>query len=483
MKVLEYLAVSKQKTLWKKLKNNSVIPVVDKKKFEMMPQILSELQSSIKYKDYHPQQALGFLSSCKNNGVTRFIPIMAVEDLAIYYACTTALQDKLCFEIDGVYGGWRMSKNYEHTDTGQIVGDYVFDSSLSTQEWFNNWSSFTELLTVKCREADDQTWFHVTDIANFYDNIDLFILENKIKKDISCWDDTVDILIHFLKFWNRGIRGYSPSSKGIPQEMVQDASRILANYYIKEIDQKMLDFSASKNCKYIRWADDIIFIGKNKRELENLVYIYSAKLHKIGLNLNASKTKCYTKREIEEYRCLDIINALKSKKIDEINCAIDWFKARVSGEIGGCREDTVSKHLITLLSNQPSAKHDEQFHSDWNNWQEREGHQKWLKTHILSRGYNLVSILDSKKLIKFIDFFSTKQEGIEEITTYIINKPYTSPKAELLRAIAQIGKRENNIAIQSSLSSCVNKIFESAKGDVLVSKYCTTFFDKGSNIS
>jgi hypothetical protein len=124
--VIEYLEPSKQLKLWKKLRTESVIPVVDTETYKRRAEILSALQQKIRRCDYHPQQVLGFLGLCKSSGATRFVPVFSVEDFSVYYACTSALQDTLCFDIEGVYGGWRMSANVDsNQEEDGVYGDLV----------------------------------------------------------------------------------------------------------------------------------------------------------------------------------------------------------------------------------------------------------------------------------------------------------------------------------------------------------------------
>lgn len=475
MSVLEYLEPSKQKKLWLKLRNDAVIPVVDEEKYKQRAEILDSLQKKVQRHDYHPQQILGFLGLCKSGGATRFVPVFSIEDFSVYYAATSALQKHLCFDLDGVYGAWWMSANHSKiTPDEEIFGDYVFEGSLSTKQWIKNWASFSDLLRHECEQADESTWFHVTDIANFYDSIDLSILEQKIKRIVIEETDALDVLLHFLRYWNRTIRGYNPSSKGIPQEIVQDASRILANFFLKESDERIIEICKQFDCKYIRWADDIIFVGRDKRSLEIVTYLYATELHKVGLNLNASKTKCYTKRQIEEYRCLDILKLLSFKEVDKINQAIDIFKHRVSSEAWKCREDTVAKNLLSLLTNKPIQKYNQTFFDQWNNWKECDQHKNWLKNHIISRGFEMVGVLDSKKLNKLMGLYPDKNEGLAEVTKIIIEKPYTSPKAELLKCLSKLSLKEKEAL--SNYNHCKKSLFDSASESRLISEYSSKLF-------
>jgi hypothetical protein len=126
----------------------------------------------------------------------------------------------------------------------------------------------------------------------------------------------------------------------------------------------------------------------------------------------------------------------------------------------------VTKSLITTLGNEPSKTHNPEFHTAWNHWNEKTQHKSWLKSHILTRGYDMISILDSKKLSKLSEFYSDKNEGIQELTRIIIDKPYTSPKAELLKFLSKISAKERSAL--NGFDGCKTAIFASAQDSVLI---------------
>lgn len=258
MKMLKFLEPEKQNKLWKKLRDESLVPVVTKEDYKNRQVILKKLQKDIEKHDYFPKLLHGYLGMCKQLGSTRFVPVMQKEDFAVYYACTSALQEYLLNDdIEGVFGGWRMTSSRKKLQVdksiAESIADYVVDSSLSIKLWVKNWQSYSDLLLAYCKEHDGDFYIHTTDIANFYDSIDLNKLEQKIKKVADNWDGTVDVLIHLLKYWNRILDGYNPSSKGIPQEFVQDASRLLANFYLKGFDIEIKEECAKRDIDLPRY--------------------------------------------------------------------------------------------------------------------------------------------------------------------------------------------------------------------------------------
>lgn len=461
VKALKWLQPEKQKRLWEKLRSDSVVPVVSKEMWQDRSAILSSLIQDIRTHNYFPEPCHGFLGVCKSNGCTRFLPVMTVRDMSVYYACVSAIQDEICISIEGVFGGWRMrkEKQREEDDNDEIFGDYVFEGSLSTKKWIQNWRRYTDLIESLCDTHSEEYYFHTTDIANFYDSINLDILENKLKRTCEKWDESIDILVHFLKHWNRRITGYNPSSKGIPQESVQDASRILANFYLRDFDITMKELAEDYDCHYIRWSDDMVFFGLNKAILEELVHKASKELLKCGLHLNAYKTKCYSKEEYKKFRCVDVLKKINSNKYEEIELGIEWFKERLN-EGTSLRKDTVYRNLITVLSN------------PYTEWEKRNEYRRWLKNSLVVN-WETLTILDASKLVKLFSFYSDLCEGMKEVTSIIIEKPYASPKAELVKALKKVlyNKSSSDLTILCAKEQ-LSIIIDHSKDSEIIQRFC-----------
>jgi hypothetical protein len=221
----------------------------------------------------------------------------------------------------------------------------------------------------------------------------------------------------------------------------------------------MKDLAKDSNCQYIRWADDIIFAGSDQLVLEKLIHKASKELMECGLHLNAYKTKCYSNNAYKIYRCIDVLEKINSNDDKKIDLGIEWFKERLKDSIPQ-RKDTVFKNLITVLS---------KTHPEWKACGE---HRDWLKD-TLTQSWGNIAILDSKKLIKLFDSYSNPVDGIKKITSMTTKKPYTSPKAELIKALKKILKtKETSNEVRECINEQLSIIKESSKDSEIIQNYC-----------
>ena len=135
------------------------------------------------------------------------------------------------------------------------------------------------------------------------------MLEEKIRSASNGteYNDDISLLFHFLRQWNKPLEGYFPKTVGIPQDEIQDCSRILANFYLRSYDSNIFELSNNHNSRYLRYSDDMILFCPSKKDAEFLIFHASKELHKIGLNINSSKV-----RDLALAKSLMIIGLLKS---------------------------------------------------------------------------------------------------------------------------------------------------------------------------
>jgi hypothetical protein len=119
------------------------------------------------------------------------------------------------------------------------------------------------------------------DILNFYDNIDITLLCQKLSaisenpNERKAVESLKTILNTFL----------SNSGRGIPQN--SDASSLLATFYLNEIDISMMHLAPS----YIRFMDDIRIFCTDEFEARRILSLVEIELRNLKLSLNGEKTK------------------------------------------------------------------------------------------------------------------------------------------------------------------------------------------------
>ena len=200
--------------------------------------------------------------------------------------------------------------------------EYVYKSYNPTL-WNKNWKEFQNILYRQIQMLDEDDIILKLDIANFYDNINLSLLEKKLLISVPSEKmEFINMLMYFLRNWNLKNDKYHLKSVGIPQNEFGDQSRLLANFYLQNYDKTVKQICDISNAIYIRYADDQIIIVKDIKKLNNIMYVISRELNCLGLNLNASKVKKYNKETIQILYGIPIFKLIDDKKYDE---AVDKF--------------------------------------------------------------------------------------------------------------------------------------------------------------
>lgn len=259
--------------------------------------IINSLSKDIGLNKYYPANPEKIFFVDKGNRVSRRLVQFNIKDFYLYYYCVKNLQDEIAdYRVINTYGGWtfgnRIAKKEKDQDSNSednsALGLYPFINS----SWSKEFGDFNAKLLKVLKEEDIFNYVVELDIANFYDNVNLHILETRIRDVADRGKRHIcDILFHFLSYWDRSSLGYSKKTIGLPQELIGDASRLLANFYLQEYDKFIHDKCCVYNAKYFRYCDDQIIIGINKEDCEELLYSASCYLSTIGLNLNAKKVK------------------------------------------------------------------------------------------------------------------------------------------------------------------------------------------------
>jgi len=281
--------------------------------FTLEPQttesILAAVHTSLTKGTYYPSKPLYYIDKDKGHGVLRRVPVFEPKDYLVYFYCLSVLEEELALNrVSTTYGGWSLKgliKSSEEQELKPLTGKYqpvysADDPSIPTfsynkYAWAEYLGEYQRNLyaTLKATiKKPDQLKFVTVqfDIANFYDCIRLNVLEKKIRAD--CAKEkipVIDLLCHFLRYWNRDINGYDSQFNGIPQDAFGDCSRIIANYYLQDYDQAISAFAAKTKGVYFRFADDQIIVAESLKDAEDALHKASLELSKIGLNINKAK--------------------------------------------------------------------------------------------------------------------------------------------------------------------------------------------------
>ena len=99
-------------------------------------------------------------------------------------------------------------------------------------------------------------------------------------------------------------------------------------------------------------------------------------------------------------------------------------------------------------------------------------HKSWLRRELTS-SWESLAILDGQKLRRLFDFYSDPCEGMREITSIIIEKPYASPKAELIRALRkELTDKSCGQQTRDSALEQLEVIKDCSRDSEIIQKFC-----------
>ena len=151
----------------------------------------------------------------------------------------------------------------------------------------------------------------LSDIAGFFENIDLQRLNSDLKR--ICDDQPLlSLLMRLLSKWAH------PRGKGIPQGY--SAADILAKIYLNPIDRALQNAGFT----HLRYVDDIRIFCKSRLEAKRGLLLLNDLMRKRGLNLQSAKTKIVRANEAlnEIAGVTPIIEAIQSELAVELHDAI-----------------------------------------------------------------------------------------------------------------------------------------------------------------
>lgn len=310
------------RSFWDHIRKNSYLPIydqIDRSKF------CQNIYQEIINKTYRPDPPREYVISDKFRGATRLIPILSLKDNCVYYYCVKSLEDCLAEGyVDCTFGGFRLGSSIKakEEDIFNEINSIPFSLSqfsYNPKGWTKAWGDFQKKAFNISREAG-LNYFIFFDIANFYNSINLTLLENKIR---SCANtslsDEIDLLFYYLKYWDTKLSFYTQKTVGIPMDDFGDSSRLLANFYLQNYDRKVFDYCKTNNSKYLRYADDQIIASPNKETADNILRFCSLELNRIGLNINGGKIQAFQNRnEFEDYWAFEIFDNLLDRHNSEL---------------------------------------------------------------------------------------------------------------------------------------------------------------------
>lgn len=230
---------------------------------------LADLGDALDKEAYYPLS----LVTCdvpKKNFTIRAGNYISISDRVIYTACIGYLLPDIFAKLKWSQGIVEFA-NQLH---GYLSSDYLFKNA------FKSWSTFRE--QSEARISSGVTYVVFSDIANFYDNIDIATLMSCVR-ELSGDQKVVNLLSKILNRW-----AHSCGNRGIPQG--QSPSHVLAKLYLDSIDFQM----KALGYDYIRYNDDVRIFCRTHTEAKKAILDLTSFLRAKSLSIQSAKTQILT---------------------------------------------------------------------------------------------------------------------------------------------------------------------------------------------
>ena len=272
----------------------------------------------------------------KKNGLLREAIWLHPTHRILYLAALHHLLPKLDSKL------LNCAYSYRH-DSTESPDEYPFERRMERWKLFRN--DFREA----CLDSDYGDIL-LTDIAYFYDHINISELCNKIRSLLGSTLTELDecfigLLCNLLNLW--GHDGYS-----IPQNY--DPSSFLGSLYLHNIDYEMV----TKRYRYFRWVDDMRIVAKNKNQAYKALHDLQNTLARYRLFLASDKT-VIIERDSNEFAALldvedDVLiskaeDAITTGYIDNIKPIIEKLLKRFEFHSSGKGDDSKFRAFANRL--------------------------------------------------------------------------------------------------------------------------------------
>lgn len=334
MRVTKKALVSQMDKRFIEYLNNAYLKPEKINKISISADVVNRINSN----SYHVALPSILIDYNKGLGVARPVPVFDIHDYFVYYFCVKTLEKQLAINrVPNTFGGWSLSGEFRKKESAEAIeSDDSPASGLNPAAGAMVYGEFNSKLRDITKHAPKNSTILEIDIANFYDTIRVDRLERQIRsvtKEKQA--DVVDLLFYFLSNSSKLLHSYRPQTTSIPQDMVGDCSRLLANFYLQSYDSKIYKLCQKYNVEYMRFADDQIFIIPDKIDATMICHEASKYLYQIGLNINQKKVKIWNIKDFESYRCLSVYDIIDVDKTnaEQVPAVCEAFAIEVLGLI------------------------------------------------------------------------------------------------------------------------------------------------------
>jgi len=237
------------------------------------------------------------------------------------------------------------------------------------ESWYEAWPRFVREAAA-AQTSEGYTHLTKTDITSYFENIDLDMLEDQIRRLLKRDGESkvLHVLFRILRGWTRTTSAGTVIARGLPQG--NNASSFLANLYLIPLDRTLDAFCQKNDAGWLRYVDDVKIFSKTEQVARETVFTINRALRSLHLNLQGSKTEILSGPELIEdldrtddhklKAAFDAVNGLKpsdprdrkqiTRELKDLREVVSRFTQGLPSSVATLagKESRVFRRLMTL---------------------------------------------------------------------------------------------------------------------------------------
>ena len=273
--------------------------------------------------------------------------VVPIQDRVVLSAIVLLMAEDLDKKLpDSVYS-WRLKKPvpkkgpiFRETD----ITDLPFLKKVTIREqvdpfegWYRLWPAFDKR-TRRIFEVEEYRFLATSDIAAYFENIQLPILRDLLLKHLPHETGLVNLICSFMESWSEKTGDGRAHFRGIPQGNF--ISSFLGNFFLLPLDYEFGQLAKRADIRYFRYMDDVRIFTTTREDARLAIFLMARTLRKLHLNVQTAKTRIYDE-ELGE-----VSRLLIDERVDELSSVIDAIQDEWRGKV--IPTATKKSYLATL---------------------------------------------------------------------------------------------------------------------------------------
>jgi hypothetical protein len=329
--------------------------------------IIQEICASLQAERYMPEPCIS-VTIPKSPHSQRPGAILPYRDKVVIQAIIMCLAPKLDLCLSKSVWSWRVKRDLRGRSADQLSKRGIFRETDITafpflkrktvirhvepfDPWYALWPRF-DRVSRKVLAEDRYHFMVVSDIAGYFENIQLSLLHSLLNRYEPDAPYTINLLMRHLSSWCGIAHDGSKIDRGIPQG--NSASSFLGNFFLKPVDDFFMDQESALGIRYFRYVDDIRIVAETENAARAAALALEEQIRRLKLNLQSAKTAVLTSDEalklITDRRLDDLEACRRAVKRDKGSAKTMRQLAHVANDPGDCKGHIKIKHSRPPLS-------------------------------------------------------------------------------------------------------------------------------------